>query len=132
MDVLFDYRNSLLEASFGNIVNFSSSSDKFFSDNFTEEKFDDILDSCWSYTCYEKLPISSNDIFECEYVQMKNVLIDNFDKFDFLDAFTKYSECMALSNSDLIGLNFDIIPIIESTINVYSYDSEKFSFEKNS
>lgn len=131
MDVLFDAKNSNLEACFGNLVNYSSASSKFFADNFTEEKFDDILDSCWSYSCYEKLPIKTNTSFECQYKSMDNVLVQHFLKFDFLDAFNKYSECMALSNDKLVGLNSDIIQIIEPTINVFSYAPEKFRFEKN-
>ena len=131
MDVLFDVKNSNFEACFGNLVNYSSSSEKFFTDNFTNEKFDLILDSCWGYTCYEKLPIGANNSFECSYEQLDNVLVGKFNNFDFLDAFTKYNECVNIGNDKLVGLNADIIQLIESEINTFSYVPAEFRFEKN-
>ena len=102
-----------------------------FEKDWEKEKFDDILGSCWSYSCYEKLPILENNNFECEYKSMDNVLVNQFDKFGFLDAFTEYAERMNLSNDQLVGVNADLIQIIDPTINVYSYVSDEYLFEKN-
>ena len=128
-ETLFDFKNFVCEIGLGNVSEFSSNR-TFLNNNFTADKFSQIVEDKWSYSYYQKFDFSSEKDYQLNANKMpeNDSLIAYFDEFGFLDVFDVLDEYRQISSSDRIDMGSDYFKQY-SSFGFMSYDEVNYIFK---